>query len=271
MKEDAAAKELEDLLRDALETGIGAPSSRQAARAQQQMGQMRTVPLPFKPGPSKPLVTTGRRIDVGLAAIANEEDDDEPRLNADAFASAPEPEQKKSRLGLFAVLAVAVLGLGAGGYAWKLQHRAAAQAAAAAAVVSPAPAVTEGAVGFSVASRPAMPAATDPKPEDPVGAATIAKAEVILKPEPAPVAPPPVFAAAPRPVSTAPVVAAAPRPESKPAYVRPEPPPRPEPKPVVAAARPEPAPAPRPAPAAPQPAAGSVDALLQQQLKGAIP
>lgn len=277
MKEDAAAKELEDLLRDALETAAPPHSTRQP------QGSMRTMPLPFTPAPAQPLATSGNRIDVALKH-AEEDPDDIPRLAVDAFATSP-PQEKKSRAGLFAVLGVALVAVAAGGAAfWKTKH---ATPAAPAVVAQAAPVATttasEGAVGFAVAARPAdAPPAAEPKPDEAVGAATIAKADVVAKPEPvvaAPAPPPPaarpaaVVAAAPK-AEPRPVVAA-PTPAPRPVVVAPppaaKPEPRPAPPPVVAAA-PPPAPKPEPPPrpvAAPQPA--SVDAILQQQLKGAIP
>ena len=274
MKEDAAAKELEDLLRDALETAAPPQSARQP------QGAMRTMPLPFTPAPAQPLSTAGNRIDVALKH-AEDDPDDIPRLAVDAFATTPPPE-KKSRAGLLAVLGVALVACAAGGGAyWKTKHPT---VTAPAVVAQAAPVATttasEGAVGFAVAARPAdAPPAAEPKPDEVVGAATIAKADVVAKPEPVVAAaapkpeprPSPVVAAAPKP-EPRPVVAAAPKPEPRPVVAAPPPPaPKPEPKPVVAAAPPPPpAPAPAPRPTA-APQAASVDAILQQQLKGAIP
>ncbi len=125
------------------------------------------------------------------------------------------------------------------------------------AAAAPAP-PAETAVGFAVAARPPTePAAAEPAPVVAAPVAVAPVAPVALAPEPV---------AAPEPIAKHPrraPAAAAPAPEPA---AKAEPP-APKPKAVAAAPAPEEK---KPTPAA-APAPASVDALLQQQLKSAIP
>lgn len=279
MKEDAAAKELEELLRDALKTGVDQPRSGAGPI------QLSTVPLKVQPVPMKPAArvqappVAQRESIPGLADKLAPESVRPP-------APAKKPEAK-SGSSIYALIAVGAFALAFGGGAWWLRTHSPPEAATApVAPVAPAaePTTSEGAVGIAVAARPApAPSAaesTAPQEAKPAEAKPAETKPVAAEPAPAPVAAAPaVTTAETKPAAPVPVAVAPSKPEPKeakeakpaPTHRHAAPAPRPEaPKgeKTATADKPEKKEA-APAPAAP--AGGSVDALLQQQLKGAIP
>ncbi|MBX3222145.1 MAG: hypothetical protein KF795_16630 [Labilithrix sp.] len=287
MKEDAAAKELEDLLRDALNTGLESP------RGGTPLLQLKTVPLqvqqiPMKQAAPRPATATATAPPNSGPGLADKLAPDSIRPAAPAAAK-DAPKAKRSRSSLVALLVVGGFALAAaGGAAWLARQRdgfsmasAATRAPAESAPADVAPA--EGAVGLSVAARPADGPATEGAPAD------------VANATPTP-PPPPTFnsgsEAPPASTAVAATTARADKPEAKeakPTEVKDAKPETKDAKPAEVKAKPvAPAPVAKPAPektataekvekkeapppAAPTPPAASVDALLEQQLKGAIP
>jgi hypothetical protein len=258
MKDDASAKELEKLLRDALSAGLESP------RGTTPILQLKTMPLEVQAPPKAP------------AASSVESASDEPPSLADKLA--PEsirppapvaPKKKGSHASAIALGALAALALGAIGMAAWLGrgHDATSETS----VATTAANTSEGAVAIGVASRPAD------SPGEPRAAS---------KDEPTP-APPPTFvatAADPPPPAEPSPYAARPAPaahaekaadktekvEAKPKPAAPKPAEKKEAKPAEKASTASEKAAAAPPPPAPAPSS-SVDALLEQQLKGAIP
>jgi len=279
MKEDASAKELENLLREALNTGLETPRGGAAP-----LVQLKTVPLQVQhipirkaaaPAPA-PAAVSVPAVDQAPDSIGGLADKLAPE-SVPPKAMKKEPPAKKKRTSTFALLGVGLFALAAaGGAVWFARHRHP-FGIASAATTNTTPAAqattqatsTEGAVGIAVASRPVdAPAAS---------ATTEVKTDVATP------APPPTFAAAA--AAAPPVVANAKAEKSTPAPAEKAAPaekpktshhstaaakPAPEPKPEKAEKS---ASADKPAdkPAAPAAPGASVDAILQQQLKGAIP
>ena len=295
MKNDGGAKDLEALLRDALNQGI---DSRGAA----PITQLKTMPLEVQVAP-RPAALERESVP-GLAPKLAPDSARPPSVaSPPSSPSAVSPSSKKrseppprARSSVLALVTVGALALTAATGAWLASRRPVAPVAGASAT-SPSTVVTttEGAVGIPVTSRPAQP----PPAET---ASTTEKDQAKAAETAKPTEPPPAVTAAAAPTPVAPVAAVAPetKPEAKP-ETKPETKPaaKAEAKPVAAsepkADKPEPKPAAKAhgggaradrssapaekadkadkpaAPPAPTPAAGSVDALLQQQLKGAIP
>ena len=279
MKDDAAgATELEALLRDAL-NDLETPRA-----GGSPILQLKTVPLKIEDlAPARarvPAAVAARsapveRVPESSRLVSESVPPKAMAVKAKASAQAKRGkasttgrnasvEPKRSRASLYAVLGLGAVALAAaGGAAWRVRpHPVAAVATAErAAVVAPA-ATAEGAVGIAVASRPAdaprdPPKEDAPRPEPTAFAVNPITSRVDSRPEGKPaeirreLQAPPIAVARP-----AVHHAAAPRAEARPSMV-------PD-RPAAAAAPPA-------APAAPPPAPASVDALLQQQLKGAIP
>jgi cytoskeletal protein RodZ len=288
MKDDRAT-ELEALLRDALNSGAESP------RGKTPILQLKTMPVSLQDS----VVPTP----AAAPAVARAVEPPAPessRLVSESVPPKPTPvkakaaaqakrntsrnkvtkSDKRGRSSLVAVLSIGLVALGAAGSAaWVARkHRTvavatvtAAETAAPAVTGAPPAAASEGAVGIQVASRPAETKPAEAPKVDEAKAAAAAAAPV------SPAAP--VVVA---PVVAAPVVAAKidVKPEPKAATPRETPPAAPAPKPVVhhsavakaekPAAAEKPPVAEKPA-AAPAPQPASVDAILQQQLKGAIP
>ncbi len=279
MKDDAAgATELEALLRDALndlETPRGGGSP---------ILQLRTVPLQLQdiapararaaavavaPAPVEGVPESSSRLvseSIPPKAMATKAKASaqakrgKSKTTTGHVAAAAEP--RRSRASLYAVLTLGAIALAAaGGAAWRARPHAVVPVATAETTVAPvaAPVVTaEGALGIAVASRPAdAPKDDAAKPEDKALAANPITARVDSRPEgkPAeirrdPQAPAPVAIAKPAAQHHS---ALSPRAEAKAPPMVPD-----KPAAATVAAPPPPAPA-------------SVDALVQQQLKGAIP
>jgi hypothetical protein len=297
MKEEGSGKELEALLREALNSGLETPRGGGGT----PIHQLKTVPLTVQTLPKRaPSIEEPSRDSVpGLAKkLAPNSVPPKPQaVKASAAAQAKgkskgkekesgkvaraeigaAPERRSSGSALFAIGFIALAA--AGGAIWFAQKHQMGPLATTApptaqAAVTPAAttSVVEGAVGIAVvrppdaptsppatiaASTPAAPAPEPPppatKPEEPRPPATLTLGG----------SPPPVTKAA-EPKVVQPKEDPKPAPRVHHASAAP----KPEPKPEKAAAPTPPTPAPAPAPA---PAAGGVDALLQQQLKGAIP
>ena len=274
MKEDATAKELENLLREALKSGLESP------RGGTPILQLKTVPLQVQPVPVKPVVAAPpseaeRNSVPGLAE----------KLAPDSIRP-PGPKQtssSRSRTSVFALAALGIFALAAaGGAAWLARERHAIPVASAATTQATqatpsneSPPSSEGAVGISVAARPADPPAAvteAPKASTPAPPPTFSEPALVRTTAAAPERTEPKEAKAeaneakteakeaktePKPKhSTVATAKAEAKSEKTTIADKPE---KPEKKEV----------APPPAPATPP--AGSVDALLEQQLKGAIP
>jgi hypothetical protein len=296
MKEDAAAKELENLLRDALNTGIESP------RGGVPIVQLKTVPLQVQHIPQKKPPTSTKSVPQRVAApppssarAVDQAPDSVPQLadRLEAKSLRPAAEQRKSRA---STIAIFLLGLGAiaaaGGAAWRAKNQkdatanqtpvATTTATTVVTTTNATPSSTEGAVGISLTSRPAnessssAPAAPTPAAE--TKPAETAAAAPPTTPAPPPTSkveepPPPVVKAAATPKAAPPTPEAKPEPTPKKHAAAPPPPaptPKAEPKPAATPEKKEAKAEPPPKPA-PAPANGGVDALLQQQLKGAIP
>jgi hypothetical protein len=270
MKEDATAKELERLLRDALNT------TAEPARGATPLLQLKTVPLqvqhiPVKAQPApkkaepKPEVIVAPKIETASDSIPELADRLAPESVPPRAASSNQNRSRSSRVALLAMGALAVAATGAA--FWFARERAPMTSTApVTAAAAPEGASTEGAVGISISARP-LAATAAPTNEAP-------KAE---EAKPAPVAAPPPVVAAPTPSPAA----RAEKPEAKEAKADvKEPKAETKPKHSTLAAKVEKAEAspkperkePAPAPASPPNGGGSsaVDAL-NQQLKGAIP
>jgi hypothetical protein len=270
MKEDAAAKELEDLLRDALNAGLEPP------RGATPLMQLKTVPLqvqhiPMKPAaaPKPPPVETAPDSITGLADKLAPESIPPPAPSRTATT-------KRSRSSLVALVTVGTIALAAAGGAVWLSHErhapiASAGTTAAMQTSNDTPA-TEGAVGIPVAARPAETSTPAPTPTEgakigdgkptTTGAATLAVAAAST----------PVSAKADKldakpELKDAKENKAETKPKHSPASAKTEA----KAEKTTTVEKKEAAQPPAPPPPPPAPAAGGVDALLQQQLKGAIP
>lgn len=211
------------------------------------------------------------------AASRRESNPPHPKADAASVTAAPQAErapEKASRAATMTIAAIGALAIVCAGAAWTQRNNQTVVSTAPATAAAPAikeatslpatpvaqPPVAETAVGFVVAARPSPPG------ERPAAPAVDVKTEAQAAPAPATATATP--AAEPEPpkrVTTRPRVTAEPAPKADP----PAPPPR-EPAKAKPPERTASAPveAPKPAPAA---APSSVDAILQQQLKSAIP
>ncbi len=213
------------------------------------------------------------------AASRRESNPPHPKADAASVTAAPQAErapEKASRAATMTIAAIGALAIVCAGAAWTQRNNQTVVSTAPATAAAPAikeatslpatpvaqPPVAETAVGFVVAARPSPPG------ERPAAPAVDVKTETQAAPAPAPATATATPAAEPEPpkrVTTRPRVTAEPAPKADP----PAPPPR-EPAKAKPPERTASAPveAPKPAPAA---APSSVDAILQQQLKSAIP
>ena len=271
MKEDATAKELESLLREALNSGLESP------RGGTPILQLKTVPLQVQSVPMKPAASASATpapvVDVAPpSGLAERLAPDSVRPPA---TKAPE-KSTRSRSSFLALLALGAFAVAAaGGAAWLARDKHAVPVASAATTTAPHAneQSSEGAVGISIAARPGdAPASTETSNVDAPAAAVPA--------------PPPTFVApVPEPASAKAEGAEAKEAKAEAKVAKAEVKPRPSPAPAAPKAevksektatsektdkteKKEAAPS---APAPASPPAGSVDALLQQQLKGAIP
>jgi hypothetical protein len=261
MKEEATAKELENLLRDAL-SGLETP------RGHVPLVQLKTVPLDIqtlpKPAPSSSRVVESASSSQSEPRLADKLAPESIRPSATAKSADPSRGVEKRHTSRFALGAIGLLAIAAaGGALWFSQQRHAMPIASAATNTNAKPnaasVASEGAVVIAAVSRPSEAANTTAPGPSAKGEATPAKTEE-PKPVAAPVLPSPVVAgkAAPTPVE---------KPEVKTKHVAA---PVAAPKAVVAKKE-DTKPVEKASPPPPAPAGASVDALLQQQLKGAIP
>lgn len=280
MKEDASAKELENLLREALNTGLETPRGGAAP-----LVQLKTVPLQVQhipirkaaPAPAPAVAVSVPAVDQAPDSIGGLADKLAPE-SVPPKAMKKEAAPKKKRTSTFALLGVGLFALAAaGGAVWFARHRHPFGIASAAttnttpvAQATTQATSTEGAVGIAVASRPVDAPAGTTTPEAKTDVATPAPPPTFAA---VPAAAPPVVANAKVEKSTpAPAEKAAPAEKPKSSHhstaaAKPAPEPKPE-KAEKSASADKPADKPAAAPAAP---GASVDAILQQQLKGAIP
>lgn len=244
MKEDATAQELGNLLRDALSNGFESP------RGETPILQLDTMPLPVQRIPIRPVVE----------AVP----ESVPRL-APVSVSRPETvvtvsrTKRSSRTPIVAFAAIGLIALAAAsGGIWmtKNPHALAVARRDTSTVVSPEPSTHEHAVAIALASRPTETLSEAPARENEMRAAAKPSGLVDAKMQTTPtaangIAPPEPTEARPKIYSV--TATSKPLPEKT--------------EKIAAEKREGSPPPPTPAP----PSGGSVDALLEQQLKGAIP
>jgi hypothetical protein len=262
MKEDdASAKEIEKLLRESLNAGLESP------RGATPILQLKTMPLQVQAPPKAPAPSSGEGASHDPPSLADKLAPESIRPPASAA-----PKAKSSRASVIALGTLAMMALGATGVAAWLGrgHDATSETSAGAAAAS----TSEGAVAIGVASRPAdSPSAArtassdEPRPAPPP--TFIATATAATPPaEPLPHAARPTPAApAEKAVDKTEKVEAEAEVEAKPKPAAPKPVAKKEAKTAEKAAEKTAATPPPPTAAPPS----SVDALLEQQLKGALP
>lgn len=280
MKEDSATKELENLLREAMNYDL------EPSRGEQPLVQLKTMPLDVQQLPKKPPTVTksvapappssARAVEPPPDSIPQLADKLEAPPSAAAAKPAAAAAPPKSRASMYALMALGTIALAAaGGAAWRAKHGGLASTSAPEPTTSATAAESaEAVVGIAVSrpteatpsasvlatSEPAPPPTTKSEEPAPPASTVAAVVEPPKAAEPPRAAEPPK--AEPKPTAAEPKVVA-PKPHvtvaAKPAEVKPVE--KKEAKAAPSEKKEEPKPA----------TTGGVDALLQQQLKGAIP